>query len=60
MPKYNVTVRATICKAFTVSAKSKAEAEAKANELFNPGDTSDPTYYDQQVTSVNRIKKEGE
>jgi hypothetical protein len=54
MKAYEVTIKATIIKTFTIEAESREAAIEEANETFNIGHEFDvPEKYEQDVVRVS-------
>jgi len=50
---YEVTIKATIIKTFTIEAESREAAIEEANELFNPHSGEAEEKYEQEVVRVS-------
>lgn len=50
MPTYNVTMRATITKSFTVEADDEEAAREEAEETFNP--MHSPDEYNDEIVQI--------
>lgn len=52
MTKYDVTIRATVTKTYTIVAASEAEAEATAYDIFTVESDDTPEKYEQELVQV--------
>ena len=55
MNKYEVTIRATICKTIIVDAENQNEAYAEAHDLFSTDIDEWPERYEQEVIEIGQI-----
>ena len=57
MAEFQVTIRATVIKTYTIEAESEDEASSIASDVFTVGCDDIEEDYDQQVTGVAQVNK---
>ncbi len=60
MKTYEVTIKATIIKTYTIEAESEAEALATGNDVFSVESDEAPEHYEQDVVDVSEVHEEPE
>ncbi len=56
MSKFNVEIKATVRKTYTVTAKNAEAASLKANEIFSVLNDDIEEDYDQETLSIEKVK----
>ena len=55
MKTYEVTIKATIVKTYTIEAESQAEALATGNDVFSVECDEAPEHYEQEIMDVTEV-----
>ena len=58
MKKYEVTIKATITKTYTIEAENEAEALATGNDVFSVETDEAPEHYEQELVDVSEVQEE--
>jgi hypothetical protein len=56
MKYYEVTIKATIVKTYTIEAESEAKALATANDVFSVENDEAPEHYEQDTVDVTEVQ----
>jgi hypothetical protein len=56
MKTYEVTIKATIIKTYTIEAENEAEALATGNDIFSVEPDEAPEHYEQEFVDVSEVQ----